>query len=342
MPRSSHPRPTRISTRCARSPARACRRCVRNRAAGAPPRRWRPDGTAAEAGVPLQVGYWRRFVPSLRALHDEIRGGAFGAVQWVHCFHWDERPPPAAFRVRSGGIMIDMGVHEVDMTRWLTGEDVVEAFGAAASIGSIHRSMATRRARRSSPGLAAVDCYRPRWGADSRPATDVACRWSAWRRRPTWRSCGRPTVTVPSRMRSGRRRRRSRRGSRAVPVWVRRPKTQRQRSSRRRWCWARWIPERRPDERGARGVPPVSQAGGTEDGRRRRTRASRGPGRVTVRDVAEAAGVSTATVTRALQGHPAVRDETRARVEAAVRRLDYQPDHIARALVTVRRAPWGC
>ena len=31
--------------------------------------------------------------------------------------------------------MIDMGVHEVDMTRWLTGEDVVEAFGAAASVG---------------------------------------------------------------------------------------------------------------------------------------------------------------------------------------------------------------
>ena len=78
----------------------------------------------------------------------------------------------------------------------------------------------------------------------------------------------------------------------------------------------------------------MSKVGGAEDGRRRRTRASRGPGRVTVRDVAEAAGVSTATVTRALQGHPAVRDETRSRVEAAARQLDYQPDHIARALVT--------
>jgi len=69
-------------------------------------------------------------------------------------------------------------------------------------------------------------------------------------------------------------------------------------------------------------------------GRRRRSRASAGRARVTVRDVAEAAGVSTATVTRALQGHPAVRDETRSKVEAAARRLDYRPDHIARALVT--------
>src|SRR2546426_2994910 len=70
------------------------------------------------------------------------------------------------------------------------------------------------------------------------------------------------------------------------------------------------------------------------EGRRRRRRASAGRARVTVRDVAEAAGVSTATVTRALQGHPAVRDETRTKVEAAARQLDYRPDHIARALVT--------
>ena len=76
---------------------------------------------------------------------------------------------------------------------------------------------------------------------------------------------------------------------------------------------------------------PMSDGSG---GRRRRRRASAGRARATVRDVAEAAGVSTATVTRALQGHPAVRDETRRKVEAAARRLDYRPDHIARALVT--------
>src|SRR5437867_10973526 len=76
---------------------------------------------------------------------------------------------------------------------------------------------------------------------------------------------------------------------------------------------------------------PMSDGSG---GRRRRRRASAGRARATVRDVAEAAGVSTATVTRALQGHPAVRDETRTKVEAAARRLDYRPDHIARALVS--------
>lgn len=56
--------------------------------------------------------------------------------------------------------------------------------------------------------------------------------------------------------------------------------------------------------------------------------------KVTIRDVARASGVSAATVTRALQGHPRVLDRTRLRIEAAARELGYRPDHIARTLVT--------
>lgn len=55
---------------------------------------------------------------------------------------------------------------------------------------------------------------------------------------------------------------------------------------------------------------------------------------MTIRDVAQLSGVSAATVTRALQGHPRVRLSTRERVEDAARRLGYRPDHAARALVT--------
>ncbi|HWD64205.1 MAG TPA: LacI family DNA-binding transcriptional regulator [Solirubrobacteraceae bacterium] len=50
--------------------------------------------------------------------------------------------------------------------------------------------------------------------------------------------------------------------------------------------------------------------------------------------MAQLSGVSAATVTRALQGHPRVRLSTRERVEDAARRLGYRPDHAARALVT--------
>jgi LacI family transcriptional regulator len=63
-------------------------------------------------------------------------------------------------------------------------------------------------------------------------------------------------------------------------------------------------------------------------------RTSRRRSPVTIKDVAQLSGVSAATVTRALQGHPRVLPETRARVQDAASRLGYQPDHAARALVT--------
>jgi len=88
--------------------------------------------TAAAAGVPLQVAYWRRFVPGLRRLHDRIAAGEFGTIHLVTCYQWDEQPPSAAFRAHSGGIAIDMGVHEFDQLRWLTGQDI----GALATVTS--------------------------------------------------------------------------------------------------------------------------------------------------------------------------------------------------------------
>jgi myo-inositol 2-dehydrogenase / D-chiro-inositol 1-dehydrogenase len=81
-------------------------------------------GTARAAGVPLQVAYWRRFVPGLRRLRDRIAAGEFGVIHLVTCYQWDEQPPSAAFRAHSGGIAIDMGVHEFDQLRWLTSQDI--------------------------------------------------------------------------------------------------------------------------------------------------------------------------------------------------------------------------
>ena len=78
----------------------------------------------AAAGVPLQVAYWRRFVPGLRQLHDRIGAGELGVIHLVTCYQWDERPPSPVFRAHSGGIAIDMGVHEFDQLRWLTGQDI--------------------------------------------------------------------------------------------------------------------------------------------------------------------------------------------------------------------------
>ena len=91
---------------------------------------------AHSAGVPLQIAYWRRFVPALRQLHQRIADGALGGLYFVACYQWDENVPPAAFRVHSGGIFVDMGVHEFDQLRWLTAQDVTDVHVAAASVSA--------------------------------------------------------------------------------------------------------------------------------------------------------------------------------------------------------------
>jgi LacI family transcriptional regulator, gluconate utilization system Gnt-I transcriptional repressor len=65
---------------------------------------------------------------------------------------------------------------------------------------------------------------------------------------------------------------------------------------------------------------------------------SRATGRVTLADVAQAAGVSPITVSRALRGERAVDPALVARVEAAARQLGYVPDPAARALASQRSA----
>jgi len=94
----------------------------------------RARSAVLDAGVPLQVAYWRRFVPELVSLRERIAGGDFGDVLTVSCLQWDGEPPSAAFRARSGGIFVDMGVHEFDQARWLTGSEFTRLSAAASPI----------------------------------------------------------------------------------------------------------------------------------------------------------------------------------------------------------------
>ncbi|HEY8409629.1 MAG TPA: Gfo/Idh/MocA family oxidoreductase [Gaiellaceae bacterium] len=91
----------------------------------------------AALGVRIQVAYWRRFVPALRELRERIRQGALGQLVLVASAELDELPPAAAFRDprSSGGIVVDMGVHEFDQLRWLTGQEIVAVAGAVGAVG---------------------------------------------------------------------------------------------------------------------------------------------------------------------------------------------------------------
>jgi myo-inositol 2-dehydrogenase / D-chiro-inositol 1-dehydrogenase len=90
-------------------------------------------GIAATAGLILQVAYWRRFVPALTELRHRILTGELGDILAVNCYQWDATPPPAGFRGSSGGIYVDMGVHEFDQVRWLTGQEFSSIKTAAAA-----------------------------------------------------------------------------------------------------------------------------------------------------------------------------------------------------------------
>ena len=87
---------------------------------------------ASEGGLALQIGFWRRFVPMLTRLRDRMASGDMGGIYAVACYQWDGSPPSTYFRRHSGGIFVDMGVHEFDQTRFLTGQEF-ESITAHAS-----------------------------------------------------------------------------------------------------------------------------------------------------------------------------------------------------------------
>jgi myo-inositol 2-dehydrogenase/D-chiro-inositol 1-dehydrogenase len=89
---------------------------------------------AAEASLPLQIGFWRRFVPMLKRLKERIDAGELGDIYAIACFQWDGQPPGAYFRTHSGGIFVDMGVHEFDQARWLSGQEFVSSTALASAV----------------------------------------------------------------------------------------------------------------------------------------------------------------------------------------------------------------
>src|SRR4051794_41688748 len=89
-----------------------------------------------------------------------------------------------------------------------------------------------------------------------------------------------------------------------------------------RWIRRRWIASARSMRRGSRRMSTSGGSGGAR--------------RAVMYDVAQLAGVSHQTVSRVINGHDNVRPDTRDRVLAAMAKLDYRPNAVARALVTGR------
>jgi myo-inositol 2-dehydrogenase/D-chiro-inositol 1-dehydrogenase len=86
------------------------------------------------AGVPMLVGFNRRFDPSFAELHRRIGAGAIGRVEQVIITSRDPGLPPIDYLRVSGGLFRDMTIHDFDMARWLLGEEPVEVFAWGAAL----------------------------------------------------------------------------------------------------------------------------------------------------------------------------------------------------------------
>jgi myo-inositol 2-dehydrogenase / D-chiro-inositol 1-dehydrogenase len=84
------------------------------------------------AGVPFQIGFNRRFDPAHEAVRDAVVRGDVGDPQLVRISSRDPAPPPMEYVRGSGGIFLDMTIHDFDMARYVTGSEVVEVFARGA------------------------------------------------------------------------------------------------------------------------------------------------------------------------------------------------------------------
>ena len=84
------------------------------------------------AGVPFQIGFNRRFDPAHQSVRDAVAAGRVGEPHLLRITSRDPYPPPASYVRASGGIFLDMTIHDFDMARYVTGSDVVEVYARGA------------------------------------------------------------------------------------------------------------------------------------------------------------------------------------------------------------------
>ncbi|GAA3780862.1 Gfo/Idh/MocA family oxidoreductase [Streptomyces phyllanthi] len=87
------------------------------------------------AGTVLQMGFQRRFDAGYVQAREAVRSGRLGRLHTVRALTADQEPPPAAYLPVSGGIYRDCLVHDFDILRWVTGQEVAEVYATGSDAG---------------------------------------------------------------------------------------------------------------------------------------------------------------------------------------------------------------
>lgn len=88
------------------------------------------------SGVPVQVGFQRRFDTGYRRVASAVANGDLGFVHTLRANTHDQSPPHAAYIPTSGGLFRDCSVHDFDAIRYVTGREVVSVFATGANKGA--------------------------------------------------------------------------------------------------------------------------------------------------------------------------------------------------------------
>ncbi len=95
----------------------------------------RVAGIIAKSGVPVQVGYQRRFDAAFAAAKAAVDTGSLGWLHTVRSTTMDPAPPPFEYLAGSGGIFRDCSVHDFDVLCWVTGQRAIEVYATGSVQG---------------------------------------------------------------------------------------------------------------------------------------------------------------------------------------------------------------
>ena len=84
--------------------------------------------------VPFMVGFNRRFDPGHRAVREAVASGRIGEVRMARVTSRDPSPPPVEYVRVSGGIWVDMMIHDFDMAAYVVGSPVVQVWAQGANL----------------------------------------------------------------------------------------------------------------------------------------------------------------------------------------------------------------
>jgi myo-inositol 2-dehydrogenase / D-chiro-inositol 1-dehydrogenase len=90
----------------------------------------------AGSDVPVQIGFQRRYDAAVAAAKAAVDSGELGWITTVRSTTLDPEPPTPEYIAGSGGMFRDCGVHDFDIIRWITGQEVVEVYATGSNRGA--------------------------------------------------------------------------------------------------------------------------------------------------------------------------------------------------------------